>query len=150
MANILRDVIQRGTAIKARALGRSDVGGKTGTFNDAKDAWFAGIHPRMVTTVWVGLTNLSVWVKKRNLVAWRRYPFGWISPLKCSKVNLWNGYQWIIAPNQKQEQKPLSSLTMGLDASIARAMKSPVTTVNPASGYSKRPEEQASVPMPDR
>ncbi|ECE0941649.1 penicillin-binding protein 1A, partial [Salmonella enterica subsp. enterica] len=37
MANILRDVIQRGTAIKARALGRSDVGGKTGTTNDAKD-----------------------------------------------------------------------------------------------------------------
>ena len=30
---------------RARALGRSDVGGKTGTINLAKDAWFAGFHP---------------------------------------------------------------------------------------------------------
>lgn len=54
MANILRDVIMQGTAKKARAMGRSDVGGKTGTTNQAKDAWFAGIHPTMSTVVWVG------------------------------------------------------------------------------------------------
>lgn len=54
MAGILRDVIQKGTATKAKALGRSDLGGKTGTTNDAKDAWFAGIHPTLVTTVWIG------------------------------------------------------------------------------------------------
>ena len=54
MADILRDVIQRGTAVKAKALGRDDIGGKTGTTNDAKDAWFAGFHPTNATIVWMG------------------------------------------------------------------------------------------------
>lgn len=54
MANILRDVIQKGTATRAKAIGRSDIGGKTGTTNDAKDAWFAGVNPNLATIVWVG------------------------------------------------------------------------------------------------
>lgn len=54
MADILRDVVQRGTATRARALGRSDIGGKTGTTNEAKDAWFAGFHPTNATVVWMG------------------------------------------------------------------------------------------------
>ena len=43
MANILRDVIQHGTGRAALKIGRDDLGGKTGTTNDAKDAWFAGL-----------------------------------------------------------------------------------------------------------
>ena len=54
MADILRDVVQRGTAVRAKALGRDDIGGKTGTTNDAKDAWFAGFHPTNATVVWMG------------------------------------------------------------------------------------------------
>ncbi|MDO5767874.1 MAG: transglycosylase domain-containing protein [Psychrobacter sp.] len=59
MAGILRDVIQRGTATKAKALGRSDIGGKTGTTNDYKDAWFAGFHPSNVAIVWLGFDQPS-------------------------------------------------------------------------------------------
>ncbi|MEN6669455.1 PBP1A family penicillin-binding protein [Psychrobacter sp. B38] len=54
MADILRDVVQRGTAVRAKALGRDDIGGKTGTTNEAKDAWFAGFHPTNATVVWLG------------------------------------------------------------------------------------------------
>ncbi|WFF38270.1 PBP1A family penicillin-binding protein [Moraxella nasibovis] len=57
MAGMLREVITSGTARKALALGRSDVGGKTGTTNQAKDAWFAGVHPTSATIVWVGFDN---------------------------------------------------------------------------------------------
>ncbi|MGO1159039.1 penicillin-binding protein PBP1a [Acinetobacter lwoffii] len=54
MANILRDVIQHGTGRAALRIGRSDIGGKTGTTNDAKDAWFAGFNGKLVTVTWVG------------------------------------------------------------------------------------------------
>ena len=54
MANILRDVIQHGTGRAALRIGRGDIGGKTGTTNDAKDAWFAGFNGKLVTVTWVG------------------------------------------------------------------------------------------------
>ena len=54
MANILRDVIQHGTGRAALKIGRGDIGGKTGTTNDAKDAWFAGFNGKLVTIAWVG------------------------------------------------------------------------------------------------
>ncbi|ALH94987.1 penicillin-binding protein PBP1a [Acinetobacter equi] len=54
MANILRDVIQHGTGRAALRIGRNDIGGKTGTTNDAKDAWFAGFNGKLVSIAWVG------------------------------------------------------------------------------------------------
>ncbi len=52
---LLRDVTARGTAAKAQAsLGRRDLYGKTGTTNDAVDAWFAGFAPGVVAVGWVG------------------------------------------------------------------------------------------------
>lgn len=54
MANILHDVIVHGTGRAALKLGRDDLGGKTGTTNDAKDAWFAGFNGNLVTISWVG------------------------------------------------------------------------------------------------
>ena len=54
MANILQDVIVHGTGRAALKLGRDDLGGKTGTTNDAKDAWFAGFNADLVTITWVG------------------------------------------------------------------------------------------------
>lgn len=59
MANILRDVIQHGTGRAALKIGRSDLGGKTGTTNDAKDAWFAGFNGNLVTITWVGFDSPS-------------------------------------------------------------------------------------------
>lgn len=54
MDSILRDVVQRGTARRARILGRNDLAGKTGTTNDQKDAWFSGYQKNIVATAWVG------------------------------------------------------------------------------------------------
>ncbi|MBT8442894.1 MAG: penicillin-binding protein 1A [Gammaproteobacteria bacterium] len=52
--DMMRDVIQRGTGRRARALGRSDIAGKTGTSNDRRDAWFSGFNGDIVATAWVG------------------------------------------------------------------------------------------------
>ncbi len=57
MNSLLRDVVQRGTATKAKALGRTDLAGKTGTTNDQRDAWFNGFTPDIVATAWVGLDD---------------------------------------------------------------------------------------------
>ena len=54
MTDMMRDVVSRGTATKAKALGRNDLAGKTGTTNDANDAWFTGFQPKLVAVVWIG------------------------------------------------------------------------------------------------
>jgi penicillin-binding protein 1A len=59
MHSMLRDVIQQGTARKARSLGRRDIAGKTGTTNDQRDAWFNGFNHHLVTTTWLGFDNVE-------------------------------------------------------------------------------------------
>ena len=55
MVSMLRDAINRGTGARARQLGiRFPAGGKTGTTNEFKDAWFVGFSSSVVAGVWVG------------------------------------------------------------------------------------------------
>ena len=55
--SMLKDVIKRGTGRRARSIGRNDLGGKTGTTNDAEDTWFNGYNKNLVASVWVGFSN---------------------------------------------------------------------------------------------
>ena len=55
MVSMLEDVIDRGTGTAARQWGiRTAIGGKTGTTDDFKDAWFVGFSSSIVVGVWVG------------------------------------------------------------------------------------------------
>ena len=54
MTDIMKDVIRRGTGVRARQLNRSDLAGKTGTTNDRRDAWFCGFNSQVVGAAWVG------------------------------------------------------------------------------------------------
>jgi penicillin-binding protein 1A len=54
MVSMLADVVDRGTASSVRTTVRFPVGGKTGTTNDFKDAWFVGFSSSVVVGVWVG------------------------------------------------------------------------------------------------
>jgi penicillin-binding protein 1A len=54
MSRLMHEVIERGTATRAKVLGRGDLAGKTGTTNDSHDAWFAGYSPDIVGIAWVG------------------------------------------------------------------------------------------------
>ena len=53
LVNMLKGVVERGTARKLRALGRP-VAGKTGTTNEQMDAWFIGFTPEWTAGAWVG------------------------------------------------------------------------------------------------
>jgi penicillin-binding protein 1A len=54
LSDMMKDVIRRGTGVRARSLNREDIAGKTGTTNDHHDAWFNGFNGDLVTTVWTG------------------------------------------------------------------------------------------------
>ncbi|KAF3983739.1 MAG: penicillin-binding protein 1A [Methylococcales symbiont of Hymedesmia sp. n. MRB-2018] len=54
MNSLLRDVVQRGTATKAKVLGRTDLAGKTGTTNEQRDAWFNGFSSGIAASAWLG------------------------------------------------------------------------------------------------
>ena len=58
MASLLKDVVNAGTATKAKVLGRP-IAGKTGTTNEEMDAWFVGLTPHLVTGVFVGYDRLK-------------------------------------------------------------------------------------------
>ncbi len=79
MSSMLADVINTGTAYKARQSGFTlPAAGKTGTTNDYLDAWFVGYTPSLVTGVWVGFDQ------PRTIV-----PNGYAAELA---VPIWSGF----------------------------------------------------------
>ena len=57
--SLMLDVVLRGTATAAKVINRADIGGKTGSTNNHRDAWFSGFGGNLVTTVWVGRDNFE-------------------------------------------------------------------------------------------
>lgn len=55
--SFMKDVVTRGTGVKAMALERRDLAGKTGTANEQRDTWFNGYQRHVVTNVWVGFDS---------------------------------------------------------------------------------------------
>ena len=53
MNQMLQGVVRFGTGRQAQGLG-APTGGKTGTSDDYRDAWFIGFTPRLLAAVWVG------------------------------------------------------------------------------------------------
>ncbi|MFW2177596.1 MULTISPECIES: penicillin-binding protein 1A [unclassified Moraxella] len=144
MANILRDVIQRGTATKAKAMGRSDVGGKTGTTNDAKDAWFAGIHPTMATAVWIGFDQPIGLGKKE---------FGGVAALPVwmdftSKMLKGKPVEWVSVNNRakskKKEQETIELTDKGSRRVDSKGNEIKEDDKPPQAVAQKRPVEVAS------
>jgi penicillin-binding protein 1A len=65
MTAMLEEVIQFGTGIQARALGRP-AAGKTGTTQDYTDAWFVGYTPQLTAGVWVGFDDKQISLGKKE------------------------------------------------------------------------------------
>ncbi|MEI6873474.1 MAG: penicillin-binding transpeptidase domain-containing protein, partial [Verrucomicrobiota bacterium] len=96
VTGVLTKVLDRGTAAAARASGFKRIaGGKTGTTDDYKDAWFVGFTSSLTAGVWVGFDKpqrtvsqgygatmaLPVWVEIMNAAPEARYP---AKPLRTS------------------------------------------------------------------
>jgi penicillin-binding protein 1A len=65
MTAMLEEVIQFGTGMQARALGRPSAG-KTGTTQDYTDAWFIGFTPQLTSGVWVGFDDKQISLGKKE------------------------------------------------------------------------------------
>jgi len=57
MTSMLQTVVQSGTGVEARINYIWPVGGKTGTSDNFKDAWFIGFNREMICGIWVGFDN---------------------------------------------------------------------------------------------
>jgi penicillin-binding protein 1A len=65
MVAMLEDVVQFGTGVRAKELGRPSAG-KTGTTNDFTDAWYLGFTPQLTAGVWVGNDDKRVSLGKKE------------------------------------------------------------------------------------
>ena len=57
MTTLLQSAVEEGTGRRVRALSRP-CAGKTGTTNEARDAWFIGYTPQLVAAAWIGFDDL--------------------------------------------------------------------------------------------
>ena len=94
MQFMLEQVINHGTGAGARSIYgfRRPAAGKTGTTNDAKDAWFAGFTPNLLTVVWTGFdqkevlgltgaqASLPAWANFMKAATASRPPLGFVVP----------------------------------------------------------------------
>ncbi|MSP23667.1 MAG: penicillin-binding protein [Myxococcales bacterium] len=93
LTSLLTSVIEKGTGRSARSLGFA-VAGKTGTSNDARDAWFAGYSAHVACVVWTGfddgaplganeqgaVTALPAWIDFMRAAHRRRPARGFVRP----------------------------------------------------------------------
>ena len=79
MTNLMRGVVQRGTAFAAATL-EKPLAGKTGTTDEYTDAWFIGFSPSLCAGVWVG-NDLKVKIADRHSGAVAALPV-WIDFFK--------------------------------------------------------------------
>lgn len=152
MANILRDVIQHGTGRAALKIGRSDLGGKTGTTNDAKDAWFAGFNGNLVAVAWVGfdapstlgrreyggVAALPIWIDFMD-GALKNQPLAWVKLDKQANNSIGNGFDdeldSVEVKRQQRETPPL-----------ARPLYRPAPIIAPDSGTQSRQRDFSDLP----
>jgi 1A family penicillin-binding protein len=90
MASMLADVINAGTAYRARESGFTlPAAGKTGTTNDYVDAWFVGFTPKLVTGVWIGFDQPKTIIRN-----------GYAGEIA---VPLWAGFMKVATKDDKPE-----------------------------------------------
>lgn len=137
MRSILRDVIIRGTGRAALSIGRSDLSGKTGTTNEAKDAWFAGYGGDLVAVTSLGFDQPQTLGK----VEYGGY----------AAVPLWNAFMATALRGVPENHPPapagLTSVRLNLDTGLPAVEGDP-------RGYTewvqteKMPQLPAAAPVP--
>jgi penicillin-binding protein 1A len=139
MSQMLNEVTRTGTAARAQAaLRRPDLYGKTGTTDNAVDAWFAGYHPTLSTVVWMGYDKpqslgdresgsraaLPIWIDYMG-AALKDVP---VAPVPVTPAGLTrNGSDWLYSEWQSGGWVARISDTLGAQYATPPDLLSPLT-----------------------
>ncbi len=137
MDDILKDVINRGTAAQAQGWGFRNVAGKTafaGKTGTSRDGWFAGFTPDLVCVVYVGFDNgddLNMKGADSAMPIWADF-----MKEALQTHPDWNG-DWTMPPNVRKAEIDIrnGSLIREIDA----VEPSPTPTPIPTPTHSKDP-----------
>lgn len=127
----------RGTGWRARnILGRTDLAGKTGTTNDARDAWFTGFSPHLVATAWVGFDDMGRKLgrtsRNQNLVNLNPEKFNWIGNAMIAGEDgakaaqpAWIRFMEIVLADKPEVSKPVPDgiVTVRIDRATGKLSK---------------------------
>jgi penicillin-binding protein 1A len=120
ITSLLRGVVERGTAQRAKVLGRP-LAGKTGTTNLAKDTWFVGYSTDIAAAVWVGYDDAL--------------PLGWGEAGAATALPAWMSFMKVASEGKPPTEfpKPGSIITANVD---------PATGLLPYPGETDAIEEE--------
>ena len=102
ITSLMRGVVERGTAQRARSLGRP-LAGKTGTTNLAKDTWFVGFSTELAAAVWVGYDDAL--------------PLGWGEAGAATALPAWMSFMKVAHDKKPPTEfpKPGAIVTVNVD-----------------------------------
>jgi penicillin-binding protein 1A len=153
MNSIMQDVVRYGTGHKAYAeLKRDDIAGKTGTTTDAKDVWFDGYTPNLVTITWVGYDQpkslgahqygatlaLPIWINfmRQALNNMPQSSHSMPEGITVIPHSTWKGNDDYVYGNTS----PLANLDDGSNSSVPETSESPEETKSIDSSDKPSPE----------
>ncbi|HEY0704744.1 MAG TPA: PBP1A family penicillin-binding protein [Candidatus Acidoferrales bacterium] len=133
MVAMLEEVVQFGTGVRAKELGRPSAG-KTGTTNDFTDAWYIGFTPQLTAGVWVGNDDKRVTLGKKETGAKAALPI-WLQFMQAASAQM---------PNESfPNVVPLEKL-----AGAKQVLVDVPDTAPPADAAEQGLQEKAPVPAP--
>ena len=147
MVAMLEEVVQFGTGVKAKELGRPSAG-KTGTTNDFTDAWYIGFTPGLTAGVWVGNDDPRQSLGKKETGAAAALPI-WLEFMQAANQGLPAEQFPNVVPLEKQvlgHAQQVDVPDTAPPADIAeQGLHAPSTEGAPAAGAGAKPK---SAPAP--
>lgn len=137
MVAMLQEVVNFGTAVRAKELGRPSAG-KTGTTNDFSDAWYVGFTPTYTTGVWVGYDDKRISLGNKETGSKAALPI-WLAVMKVAH----EGMPVEDFPNVE----PLGKLALTKSVKVDTPDTAP-TDEEPVATPSKPPKPQPPPPKP--
>jgi len=153
MTAMLEDVVQFGTGVRAKELGRPS-GGKTGTTNDFTDAWYMGFTPQLTAGVWVGNDDPRMSLGKKETGARAALPI-WLEFMQKAMQGMPVEDFPNVVPLEKQAIEHVEQVDTPDTAPPADAAeqgltqtKTPASTPPPAPAPTKTSQELPPPPAP--